>query len=85
MYVPTGSKEAYNSTFPWSKYKNIEEMEFSGVEEIEGDSEAVTAVYYDLNGIKVYDAALGEIPTTLPVGVYIVRRGNSVSKEVISK
>ncbi len=31
LYVPTGTVNAYRSTFPWSEFANIEEKDYSGI------------------------------------------------------
>ena len=31
LYVPRGTVDAYRSTFPWSEFANIEEMDYSGI------------------------------------------------------
>ena len=31
LYVPTGTVDAYRSTFPWSEFANIEESDYSGI------------------------------------------------------
>ena len=31
LYVPTGTVDAYRSTFPWSEFINIEEKDYSGI------------------------------------------------------
>ena len=31
LYVPTGTVDAYSSTFPWSEFINIEERDYSGI------------------------------------------------------
>ena len=31
LYVPTGTVDAYRSTFPWSEFANIEEKDYSGI------------------------------------------------------
>ena len=31
LYVPTGTVDAYRSTFPWSEFINIEERDYSGI------------------------------------------------------
>ncbi len=46
----------------------------TGIENIEAAGSSVDAVYYNLQGMKVANPTAGE--------VYIVRRGNTVSKEV---
>ena len=36
LYVPAGSRSAYESTAPWSNFSNIVERVFTGIDEIEG-------------------------------------------------
>lgn len=38
LYVPTGTKAAYEKVYPWRNFWNIEEMNFSGVDRIESDN-----------------------------------------------
>ena len=38
LYVPTGTKAAYEKVDPWRNFWNIEEMEYGGVDEIETDT-----------------------------------------------
>ena len=38
LYVPTGTKTAYEKVDPWRNFWNIEEMDYSGVDEIETDT-----------------------------------------------
>ena len=40
LYVPTGSLEAYINADPWRNFRNIEEMDFSGINGIEADTDA---------------------------------------------
>ena len=66
LYVPTGSKAAYQAADYWKDFTNIVEMEFTGidevVDEVKGENSKVKDVY-DLSGRKVTD------PTK---GIYIV-------------
>ncbi len=39
LYVPSGYKSIYESTKPWYKFANIEEMDFSGVCELPEDAD----------------------------------------------
>ena len=50
--------------------------EWSGIDGIDADSAAKTE-YYNLQGVRVANPSDG--------GVYIIRRGNTVSKEIVSK
>ena len=38
LYVPTGTKAAYEKVDPWRDFWNIEEMEYGGIDEIETDT-----------------------------------------------
>lgn len=66
LYVPTGTKAAYQVANGWKKFTNIVEMEFTGidevVDEVKGENSKVKDVY-DLSGRKVTN------PTK---GIYIV-------------
>ncbi|MBR3878000.1 MAG: leucine-rich repeat domain-containing protein [Bacteroidaceae bacterium] len=66
LYVPIGTKAAYQVAVGWKKFTNIVEMEFTGidevVDEVKGENSKVKDVY-DLSGRKVTD------PTN---GIYIV-------------
>ena len=33
LYVPTGTIEAYSRVYPWSKFLNIEEKDYSGIDD----------------------------------------------------
>ena len=46
LYVPTGTVDAYRSTFPWSEFANIEERDYSG-SGIAGTFE-VDGIYYNI-------------------------------------
>ena len=61
LHVPQGRKFAYERTAPWSKF-HIEEMDFTGVEDI-NEQGTVNNIVYDLRGSVV------ENPTN---GIYIV-------------
>jgi len=41
LYVPQGSLDAYKSTDPWSKFFTIEGKDFSGIDGVEVDADAV--------------------------------------------
>ena len=66
LYVPIGTKAAYQVADGWKKFGNIVEMEFTGidevVDEVKGENSKVKDVY-DLSGRKVTN------PTK---GIYIV-------------
>lgn len=62
LYVPTGRKDFYAKTSPWSNFI-IREMDFTGIEDVEAEGERVKDVCYDLSGRVV------ENPSS---GVYII-------------
>ena len=70
LYVPTGRKDFYAKTSPWSNFI-IREMDFTGIEDVEAEGERVKDVYYDLSGRVV------ENPSS---GIYIIN-----GKKVIIK
>ena len=67
LYVPEGRKFAYEKTSPWSNFY-IVEMDFTGIDDIEGEDESAQTVIYDMQGRKV------DNPTK---GLYIIN-GNKV-------
>ena len=75
LHVPTGCKEAYASTKPWSNFTNIVEEDLSGIKEMEVKSHG-GAAYYNLNGRRV---------TEPQRGVNIIRYSNGTSKKVLVK
>ena len=58
LYVPTGRKDFYAKTSPWSNFI-IKEMDFTGVEDVEAEGERVKDVYYDLSGRVVENPSSG--------------------------
>ncbi len=77
LYVPTGCRAAYKAELPWSKFNNIIEFDFAGVDDVEADDVAadMPVEVYNLSGVKIADTE-----ESLAPGLYIVRRGNNVSK-----
>ena len=58
LYVPIGCKENYKRAEHWNKFKNIVEMDFSGIDELKGENGKAKTVY-DLNGRVVTNPARG--------------------------
>ncbi|MDE7397802.1 MAG: leucine-rich repeat domain-containing protein [Muribaculum sp.] len=80
IYVPTGCRAAYKAKAPWSRFKYIYEFDFAGIEDVEADevgSDAPVEVY-NLSGVKIADTEESLVP-----GLYVVRRGDAVSKIVV--
>ena len=64
LYVPYGTKSLYQEVEPWSLFYDIvEEMDLTGIDEVNGGDGKMKTIYYDLNGRAV------ENPVS---GVYIV-------------
>ena len=70
LYVPTGRKDFYAKTSPWSNFI-ISEMDFTGIDDMEAEGERVKDVYYDLSGRVV------ENPSS---GIYIINGKKVVIK-----
>lgn len=77
LYVGLGCTEkARNSA--WNSFKNIVEVDFSGVEEISSDPNDERTEVYRMDGVRVGDSIDG-----LPSGLYIVREGGKTSKVMV--
>ena len=99
IYVPTGTKSAYESVFPWSEFNNIVEMDYSSIDETESIAPTVTVI----DGAIVIEGERGaaqavEVYSTggqcvhrgsstriegLPHGVYVVKVGQGTTKVVL--
>ena len=44
LYVPTGTVDAYSSTFPWSDFANIVEARYSGIADTPGSELSVKVI-----------------------------------------
>ena len=64
LYVPTGTLAVYEKADPWRNFWNIEEMDFSGIEDAEMDTADRTdePVIRVENGVIKVDNADGEAP-----------------------
>lgn len=98
LKVPTGCKEAYASTEPWSNFVNIEEMTATGIGGVEagdvvisadggmltvsGLADGCTVEVYTLDGKQVYGGKGGSIGG-LGSGVYVVKAGGKTVKVVL--
>ena len=58
LFVPAGRKFAYEKTTPWNNFY-IVEMDFTGIDEVNGENGMLDGVYYDLNGRAVENPANG--------------------------
>ena len=79
LFVPVGTLSAYEKVDPWRNFWNIEEYDFSGVDDItiEDYSECPVEIY-NLSGNKV-----GSSKENLSPGIYIIRQGRKVEKIMI--
>lgn len=75
LYVPLGTKTAYEST-AWANCRVIIEKDYSGIEDIIANSNLPMAIY-NLQGIYISDRI-----DTLPSGIYIIRQGSTTKKMV---
>ena len=67
LYVPTGTIEAYSRVYPWSKFLNIEEKDYSGI----ADATAPEVVIKVIDGAISIDGGDGTASTPM-VEVYSV-------------
>lgn len=97
LYVPKGSKKAYESVDPWRNFWNIEEKEFSDIELTLVDNEVRIFVengnivvngagakveVYSVNGQCVYSGTVKTIPVT-EKGMYIVKIDSKSYKVIL--
>lgn len=88
LHVPEGSIEAYKTTSPWSKFRNIvalTEDEIDGIKEIESLTPALSngeGDWYDLNGRMI-----NSLPTGRSGGghINIIRYSDGTSRKVLLK
>ena len=79
LYIPIGTRSAYEKVDPWRNFWNIEEYDFSGVDDITIDDYSDCPVeIYNLSGNKV-----GSSKESLSPGIYIMRQGCKVEKIMI--
>lgn len=72
LYVPSGTLNLYTSATGWNQFINIEEKDFSNVEETFTNNDD-NAEYYNLQGIKVDNPEKG---------IFIKRQGDRTTKIV---
>lgn len=79
LYVPTGTLEAYQKVDPWRNFWNIEETDFSGIEDITINEKSGYNIY-NLQGVQVLRTDNPKMINTLPAGIYIVNGKKMVVK-----
>ena len=72
LYVPAGCKSVYETTEYWENFNIIEIEESNAIEYVEAEQEAE---YFDLQGLPVKNPE--------KEGIYIIKRGNKVSKSIV--
>ena len=99
LYVPIGTRSAYEAVSPWNMFLNIVEMNYSSINETKVTAPAVTVidgaiVIGDERGaaqaVEVYSTGgecvhrgTGTRIEGLPHGVYVVRVGRTATKVVL--
>ena len=99
LYVPAGTKSAYETVYPWSEFENIVGMYYSSIDEtqssaptvtvidgaivIEGDGGTVQPVEVYSTGGECVHRGTGTRIGGLTHGVYVVRVGQSATKVVL--
>ena len=99
LYIPTGTKSAYLSVYPWMNFRNIVEKNYSSIDETETITPTVTvidgAIVIDgetdmAQPVEVYSTGgecvhrgTGTRIEGLPHGVYVVRVGQGTAKVVL--
>lgn len=74
LEVPVGAREAYMAAEVWREFGSVtESADLGSVDAVTADGEAAAPEYYTIDGRRV---------TTPTHGLYIVRRGTAVTREV---
>lgn len=98
LYVPTGTAEAYKAAPGWRYFKNIVEMDFSGIDAVETEQKPEVTVadgrvvvsgdgglaveIFAVNGTLMFNGSADSIPA-LGHGIYIVRVGSTTEKVIL--
>ena len=76
LYVPKGSKGAYQTADYWNEFEEIIEIDVTGIDDVKIAEESTPVVYFDMNG--------REIPT-LQKGMIIMKYKNGKTEKKIMK
>lgn len=96
LYVPTGTLSAYKEVDPWYYFDNIREMDFSGVDRIEADSDGKLKVSISHGTItidsrhewvtiynmqgRIVYTGSSHVIDNIAPGIYILKAGNQTAK-----
>lgn len=99
LYVPEGSKSAYQSASQWQDFDNIIEKDFTAINLINKENSTIKSVtngisietkettpvsVYNLSGQKIYQSVInGNKEIRLNKGVYIVKMNNGSEKVIV--
>ena len=76
LYVPTGTKEKYESTPAWNKFANIVEGIENAVESVETDAQAEETVRYNVGGQRI---------SSPQKGLNIVKMSDGTTRKIMCK
>lgn len=79
LYVPVGTLEAYQNVSPWLNFWNIEEKDYSGIEDVFLNETPLYNIY-NMNGVEVLKTDVPEKINMLPPGIYVVNGKKMVIK-----
>lgn len=79
LYVAEGGLEKAKTTSPWMFFDNIQEKDFSGIEDVVADFDSTLPIeVYNLRGVKVAESC-----ESLSPGIYILKQGQAVKKVIL--
>ncbi len=97
LYVPVGCTSAYKAVTPWRNFQNIEEIDYSGIENVADDGIDVKVIagdivvegctdmeVYSVNGQLMYRGCAGRVENLAP-GIYVVRAGGKTVKVMVAR
>ncbi len=97
LYVPVGCTSAYKAVTPWSNFLDIEEIDYSGVEDVADNGIDVKVIagdivvegctdmeVYSVNGQLMYRGSAGRVENLAP-GIYVVRAGGKTVKAMVAR
>ena len=89
LYVPKGSKSAYESAQVWKDFTKIVEIDFSGINDVEisqSDRNNEPCDVFSTSGAWIsHNKSLNEIRSTLTAGIYIIRFEDGTTQKIVIK